>query len=415
MDELKVLLQKSAADYNAALLELKGKYEAERISREAIEVAVKTAKEEQDKVVKDVEARLEEIQKKAAAWDRFGQQQQERKSPGAQFIESADYKANEGKTKGFNNVAMSVKAITSLAASAGALVRPDRDPTIYDNPKRPMRVRDLLRTVPTGSNAVEYVRQNVFTNNAGPQANSTPNANIGGGELQAKPESNITWSLQTVTVKTFAHWIPASRQVLSDAPMLQGLIDTELSYGLDLESDDQLLLGDGTNQNVTGLLVDADVSDVAPDAATVAAADLGAAYIAHIRKAVTTLQTFEYYNINGITLNPVDWETIETAKATDGHFLLVPFAATNAEATRIWRVPVVLTNAQPQGTFLMGDWTMGAVLYDREDASIRISEHHADNFIKNAVTILGEERYAFAIPRPKAFAKGDFPTVTGAS
>jgi HK97 family phage major capsid protein len=203
--------------------------------------------------------------------------------------------------------------------------------------------------------------------------------------------------------------------VLSDAPMLQGLIDTELSYGLDLESDDQLLLGDGTNQNVLGLLVDTDVSDVAPDEATVALADLGAAYIDHIRKAVTTLQTFEYYNINGITLNPVDWQTIETAKATDGHYLLVPFAATNAEATQLWRVPVVLTNAQPQGTFLMGDWTMGAVLYDREDASIRISEHHADNFIKNAVTILGEERYAFAIPRPKAFAKGEFPTVTGAS
>ncbi len=77
MEELKALLQKSAADYNAALLELKGKYEAERISREAIEVAVKTAKEEQDKVVKDVEAHLEEIQKKAAAWNSFGQQQQE--------------------------------------------------------------------------------------------------------------------------------------------------------------------------------------------------------------------------------------------------------------------------------------------------------------------------------------------------
>jgi len=289
-------------------------------------VAVKTAKEEQDKVVKDVEARLEEIQKKAAAWDRFGQQQQERKSPGAQFIESAEYKANGGKTKGFNNVAMSVKAITSLAASAGALVRPDRDPTIYDNPKRPLRVRDLLRVVPTGSNAVEFVRQNVFTNNAGPQQNSTPNANIGGGELQSKPESNITWALETVTVKTFAHWMPASRQVLSDAPMLQGLIDTELSYGLDLESDQQLLLGDGTNQNVTGLLVDADVSDVAPDEAEVPASELGAAYIDHIRKALTTLQTFEYYNINGITLNPVDWQTIETAKGTDGHFLLVPFA-----------------------------------------------------------------------------------------
>ncbi len=248
---------------------------------------------------------------------------------------SADYKANEGKTKVstvwpcplrrsrlwqlllvrwcvLTATRPFTKTLSARCASAA-----------YCVPCRPART------------LLSMCARTYFTNNAGPQQNNTPNANIGGGELQAKPESNITWSLQTVTVKTFAHWIRPAVKCCQDAPMLQGLIDTELSYGLNLESDDQLLLGDGTNQNVTGLLVDADVSDVAPDAATVAAADLGAAYIAHIRKAVTTLQTFEYYNINGITLNPVDWETIETAKATDGHFLLVPFAATNAEAVAV--------------------------------------------------------------------------------
>lgn len=412
MDELKELLQKGAKEYNEKLLELKGQFEAEKQAREAIATAIKTAKDEQDKLVKDIEARLIELQKSSKRVDMYGREMPEEvKSAGQLFSASEPFTTNKGRQTGFGNIAMAVKSITGLAASAGALVRPDRDPTVYENPKRMMRIRDLIRVIPTGSNAVEFVRQNVFTNNAGPQQPGTPNTAIGAGELETKPESNITWSLQTANVRTFAHWIPASRQVLSDAPMLQGLIDTELTYGLDLESDNQLLLGDGTNQNVTGILVDAGVSDVAPAAATVALADLGAAYIDHIRKALTTLQTFEYYNINGLVLNPQDWETIENAKGTDGHYLLVPFAATAGQATQVWRIPVVLTNAQPQGTFLMGDWTMGAVLYDREEASIRISEHHADNFVKNAVTILGEERYAFAIPRPKAFAKGTFPTV----
>lgn len=411
MDELKELLQKSAKDFNEHVTALKSQVQAEQQAREAVEKAIKEAREAQDTVVKSIEARLEELQKASKSRDRFGRELSEIKTAGQTMAQSDDYKALATKGKGFNSVSVSVKAITGLAASAGALVRPDRDTTVYENPKRPMRIRDLIRMVPTSSNAVEYVRQNVFTNNAGPQQPGTPSTAIGAGELQSKSESDITWELITAPVRTFAHWIPASRQVLSDAPMLQGLIDTELSYGLDLESDAQLLLGDGTNQNVTGILVDADVTDVAPATATTTAALLGAAYLDHLRKAVTTLQTFEYYNINGLVLNPVDWEIIENSKGTDGHYLLVPFAATAGQASQVWRVPVVMSNAQPAGTFLMGDWTMGAVLYDREDASIRISEHHADNFIKNAITILGEERYAFAIPRPKAFAKGDFPTV----
>jgi hypothetical protein len=51
---------------------------------------------------------------------------------------------------------------------------------------------------------------------------------------------------------------------------------------------------------------------------------------------------------------------------------------------------------------------MGATLYDREQKSVRVSESHADFFVKNGVAILAEERSAFAIELPKAFAKGTF-------
>ena len=74
----------------------------------------------------------------------------------------------------------------------------------------------------------------------------------------------------------------------------------------------------------------------------------------------------------------------------------------------VWRVPVIVTNAITAGTFLIGDWNMGAVVYDREDVSVRVSESHADYFVKNGVAILAEERYTLAIPLPKAFCKGQF-------
>lgn len=290
------------------------------------------------------------------------------------------------------------KDITSGASSAGALVRPDRDSRVFQNPNRQLRIRDLIPTVPTSSNAVEVMRENVFTNNAAPQA----------GELAAKAKSEITYELLTYPVRTIAHYVHASRQVLSDAPMLQSLINNRLTYGLDLESDDQLLLGDGTGQNLTGILVDPDVSDIGEIASGTTAAELPAAMIDHIRAAVTECQVNEYYNINGLVMNPVDFATLETAKATDGHYILVPFAATNSQTTTIWRVPVVITNAIPVGQFILGDWQMGAVIYDRESVSVAVSEQHSDNFTKNAVTIRGEERFTLAIPLPKAFTKGQF-------
>jgi HK97 family phage major capsid protein len=328
-----------------------------------------------------------------------------RKSMGQLFTDSEVYKSavNAG-SRNTDSLVMDKKDITSLTASAGALVRPDRDQTVYQNPNRPIRIRDLIPTVPTSSNAVEFMRELVFTNSAAPQGSV---AGIGGGEFVAKAESNITYELVTKPVRTIAHWIPASRQVLADAPMLQGLINGRLVYGLDLESDDQLLLGDGTGQNLDGILVDAAINDVGQLASGTAAADVPAAMIDHIRSAVTACQLFEYYNMTGLVLNPQDWEVLETAKATDGHYLMVSMPTDTATQT-VWRIPVVVTNAMPVNNFLIGDWSMGATIYDREDVTVRISDSHSDYFVKNGVAILGEERYTLAIPLPKAFCKGLF-------
>lgn len=394
MDELKQLLQKSTADYNAALQEFKSQQQ-----QGAVEIkALRDAYDAMENVVKTVQAELQRIAAMPTS------QAQTVKTAGQMFVESAEYK----NARGSQVNPVQVKNLTNLAASAGALVRPDRDPTVVVPNRRPLRVRDLMVTIPTSSNAVEFVRRNVFTNNAAAQAPGTPNTAIGAGELQTKAQSNITYELVSAPVRTFAHWIPASRQVLSDAPMLQGLIDTDMVYGLDLVSDQQILNGDGTNQNLTGLMVDTGITVVAPDAATVTAALVPQAMLEHIRKAITTMQTYEYYNVNGVVLNPLDWQKMELAKGTDGQYIWTSVSAGAEE--RVWRVPVVITNAMTAGKFLLGDWTIGAKLWDREDANIRISESHGNYFVQNAVVILAEERYAMTVTHPRAFARGTFPT-----
>ncbi|APC46535.1 major capsid protein [Alteromonas phage PB15] len=349
-----------------------------------------------------VDEQLKEMQVKQS---RHGQGGRELKSLGAAFTSSDVYKSMESSGRGSNQpMSMDKKDISNLAASAGALVRPDRDGRVFQDPNRPMRIRDLIPTVPTASNAVEFMRELAFTNNAGPQGTT---AGIGSGEFVAKAQSELTYELVTKPVRTIAHWMAASRQVLSDAPMLQNLIDNRLTYGLDLESDDQLLNGDGTGQNLDGILQDAAINDAGELPSGTAAADIPSAMIDHIRKAIRIEQQAEYYNMTGLVLNPVDWEILETAKATDGHYLMVSMPTGRATET-VWRVPVIVTNAMPASTFLIGDWNMGAVIYDREDVSVRVSESHADYFVKNGVAVLAEERFTLAIPLPLAFCKGSF-------
>lgn len=313
-----------------------------------------------------------------------------RKSLGQLYVESDAYAEVKQNGRG-NSVPVEVKAISDDPASAEALTTQYRNPTIHKNPDRPTFIRDLVNTIPVVDSAVEVMRELVFTNNAAMQA----------GQLATKAESDITFSQETYKVETVAHWVAASRQILSDVNRLRSYIDGRLMYGLDLEFDKQLLFGDGAGNNFTGLMVDPAVSDVGASPA-----GDGAVWLEHIRKAITQCQLFEYYNINGVVLNPQDWEAIELAKGSDGHYIWV--SVPQGGESRLWRVPVVISNAMTQGDFILGDWTMGATLYDREQKSVRVSESHAEFFVKNGVAILGEERAAFAIELPKAFCKGSF-------
>lgn len=359
---------------------------------------VKSGLDEIQDEIKIMKGEVEDLQQKAVSH----QSVPEAKSAGQIFTNSDVYASLKSNQRGSDQAfSIEKKNITTGSASAGALVSPSRDPEVYRDPNRPMRIRDLIPSLPVNSGAVEFMRQTLRASNAGPQ----------NGEMTAKNQSNITWELVTTTCKTIAHWVPASRQVLSDAPQLQSLIDVDLNYGLDLEGDNQLLLGDGTAGNMTGLMVDAAIPTVGKIALGTALADVPAAMIDHIRSAVTKCQTNEYYNMTGVILNPTDWETLETAKATDGHYLMIQFPSKGADDV-IWKIPVVVTNAMSVGNFLLGDFIMGSKVYDRESVEIRVSESHSDYFVKNGVAVLAEERYVLGIQRPNAFCKGEFAVAT---
>ena len=277
--------------------------EVKSIKETAATVAteIKSSVETVSTEIKSVDTRLTAMEVKANRT--IEGQLMERKSAGEQFVDSAEYKSRSGYRT--DSVVLETKDISNGGGSAGALTTQYRNPTIHRDPNRQVLIRDLLTTIPITDSAVEVMRELVNTNNAAPQA----------GELVDKAKSNITYNQETYVVQTMAHFIIASRQILADVPRLQAEIDNRLMYGLDLLSDDQLLLGDGTGNNLKGLLVDANVPDLGASAA-----ETGTIWVDFIRKGVTSLQ-LSNYSATAVVVAPQDWEILETSKGTDGHYI----------------------------------------------------------------------------------------------
>lgn len=279
------------------------------------------------------------------------------------------------------------KSLGSDTGSAGSLIQPMQVPGIIMPGLRRLTIRDLLAQGRISSNSLEYVREELFTNNAASVA-----------EKALKPESDITFSKQTANVKTVAHWIQASRQVMDDAPMLQSYVNNRLMYGLALEEERQLLNGDGSGDDLEGINHVATAYDTGLNDTGDTRADI----IAHAIYQVTESE----FSASGIILNPRDWHSIALLKDNEGRYI---FGGPQAFTTNImWGLPVVPTRAQAQGTFTVGGFDMASQVWDRMDATIEVSREDRDNFVKNMLTILCEERLALAHYRPTALIKGSF-------
>ena len=313
-------------------------------------------------------------------------------TPGARFTDDADIKEKLLKqgNKFRGRISATVNTVTSAtsgAGSAGDLIVPQRQPGIITPPNRRLRIRDLLPKGRTTSNAIEYVKESGFTNAAAVVAEGT-----------SKPESSLTFEIANAPVRTIAHWLRATKQILDDVPQLQSYIDTRLRYGLELVEEHELLAGDGTGEHILGLIPQATAYDTSRS-------KVGDTRIDIVRRAMTQLRLSEY-SASAIILHPTDWEEIELTKdANDNYIWANPRGLVGPT---LWGLPVLDSTSLEEGEFLIGAFDAAAQLWDRENATVEVSTEDADNFTKNLVTIRAEERLALTVYREESFIYGDF-------
>jgi HK97 family phage major capsid protein len=249
--------------------------------------------------------------------------------------------------------------------------------------RRPLRLLDLIPSAPGDGSGFDYTQETGSFDTA-----------VETVEGAVKPAGEITFTDAEVRFRTIPHWVKIPRQQLADVPGLQTVIENRLIYGVLRRVENQIVSGDGTGENLRGILSTTGIASVAFDA-DVPLGELPLSGIVDVLMADA--------EPNGVVLNPTDWATMVTAKA-EGSGEYVGNGPFGTGARTLWDLPSIPSKAIAAGTALVGDWSQ-CTLFVREGANVRASDSDQDDFVRNRVTLLGEGRFGLAVWQPAAFAE----------
>jgi HK97 family phage major capsid protein len=241
----------------------------------------------------------------------------------------------------------------------------------------------------TNSNTIDYYAETTSTNAAAETAEDT-----------TYPESAEAWTLVTENVRDIGHFIPATRDSIDDVDWLEGTVRARLAFGVRRREELQLLVGDGTAPNISGILDRSGIQTMA------LGADARPDAVYKAMQLVRGSAGSGFAEPTGVVAHPADWTDVRLTKTTDGQYLFGGPAAEGLD--RIWGLPVRQTTALTQNTVLVGAFRPHAQIFRRAALTITLSSEHSDYFVKRKVAIMAEERIALAIYRVTAFC-----TITG--
>ncbi len=301
---------------------------------------------------------------------------------GDEFIKSEQFKQLvAGQTQ---RVRIEVK---NTVTSGDTTVFPLQKPGVISGDFTPVTIRQVLSSIGVSTNMVNSLREATWNNSA-----------AGVSQAGAKPESDITFEQYNVPVETIAHWIKVSNQLLADAPAISAYINTRLRDGLAQEVDKQLLNGNGTAPNLSGLTdtgnftaYSAVSDDLLVDAINRAKYQLWA-----IGRAPDT-----------VIVNPADWGAMERTREGAGTGMYLYGLPGQFAGVNPFGVRVVMSNNMAQGKFLIGQLNGSAMVYNRQGATVEMG-YINDDFTKNLVTIRAEERLGLGVERPTGILYGNF-------
>ena len=324
----------------------------------------------------------------------------EQKGPqsiGEQFASTDAYKAYVEKgVKGVDSQAEFKTTLNTTGYPPESLRAPGILETALRNPDS---VIGLFDQIQTSQNAYVYLEETTFTNSAGSIAES--------GDISSTLESALAFTERTESIRKMATFLPVTDELLADVAGIQGYVNSRLSTMMKLNLDNQLINGDGSAPNLTGVLNKSGINTF--DYALPYAGELGK--LGQIYQAITEIRKDAFVEPDAIVMHPSDWYDIVTSVTevdTSGskNPLFVVAGGFGADAApRIWGLRVVPSTVIAAGTVLVGKFSGGdaAQVIMREGVDLAVSDSHSDFFAKNQLAIRLTMRLGFAIYRPTAF------------
>jgi HK97 family phage major capsid protein len=317
----------------------------------------------------------------------FQQVEQKSVSVGDEFIKSDEFKEFSQSKSRSAIIRVELKnTILADNTTTFAFQKPGVTPLAF----LPLTIRDILPSMQVSTNMVNSLREDSFTNDAAFVAQGA-----------AKPESDIVFEPYNIPIETVAHWLKVSNQLLADAPAVAAYINLRLRDGIEQKIDSQLLLGNGTTPNLSGLTNAGNF--------TAYTATVGDNLIDAISRAKYTLWAAGY-TPDAVIVNPADWGAMEIARegaGTGAYLYGVPGQQANVNP---FGLRIVLSNNMPVGKFMVGAFNRATMLYNRQGTTVEMG-YVNDDFTKNLVTVRAEARLGLAVEVPAAILYGDFTAV----
>ena len=259
-------------------------------------------------------------------------------------------------------------------------------PQVYALPARKVHVRSLL---PVGT-----ISTGLFTFPKETGGEGAPTVQTQGS---AKAQVDFDITMTDAAAQYIAGFVRISRQMLDDVPAMTSFLQSRLIEKYLVAEDAQLLSGDGSAPDLQGIL---GVASAYAGSSTV--------YVAQLVEAAAQVEAANY-SATGILINPTDWATILLTQNTNAPYSLPGATVVSPDGgLSIAGIPVFKSTAIAAGTFLVGDWAMGAQIMQNQGIGVQFSEMDSDNFQKNLITVRVEARIAFPIYYSGAFVTGTF-------
>lgn len=289
-------------------------------------------------------------------------------------------------------VELSVKAVGDMGSAAnltGAyFVAPDVKPGIIIRPYDQLHMRDLLPIGRTTSNLIRHVRDNGGEGGPGMVA-----------EMGTKPQMDRDLSIEDAPVRKVATHIRVPEEMIEDIPYLVSFISNIGVEEVMAVEDAQIIYGDGTGQNLSGLFTNA--TAFAPGATAIVASPNRFDVVRAARMQMRKLKRVPSFCL----VSPLDYYLMTSVKDSTGNYILQ--GGGNGLVPTLDGVPIVEMNQMVDNDFLLGDRRSAEINF-RQNVVLRFFDQDRDNAIKNAITIVIEERLALPIYYTNGLIKGTF-------